>query len=128
MAWRSLTNALLLRDTVFLTSKSNTQDSMSPSSGEVAQTPEPKSSSGLASVFKSLTGNKSSKSLNVQSSASIAQKLNATAIGPAAVHGGPPDFEHFHQLLKSGNNISDRISAAEALRYAVQDYPIDGVS
>jgi hypothetical protein len=114
---------LLARETRLIPPRPKTPDSMSPPPAEPVKTPEPKSS-GLVSVFKSLTGSKSSKSTNVQSPVSIAQRLGA----PAAVHGGPPDFEQFHQTLKTGTNLSDRVSAAEALRHAVQDYPVEGVS
>jgi hypothetical protein len=124
----SITDILLLRDTVFdIYHSPKIHDSMSPLSGEVVQTPEPKTSSGLASVFKSFTGSKSSRSPNIQSPASIAQKLNGTSTAAVAVSGGPPAFEQFYHQLKAGNSLSDRISAAEALRYAVQDYPLDGV-
>jgi hypothetical protein len=100
---------------------------MSPSSGDVAQTPEPKSTSGLASVFKSLTGSKSSRNPNPQSPASAAQNPNGTNTAPAAVCGRPPNFEQLYGQLKSGNALADRISAAESLRHAVLDYPLEGV-
>jgi hypothetical protein len=103
------------------------RDSMSPSNGDVAQTPEPKSTSGLASVFKSLTGSKSSKSLNPQSPASIAQNLNPANTLKNAIYGGPPNYEQLFEQLKSGNPLPDRLAAAESLRHAVQDYPLSGV-
>lgn len=106
--------------------KSTPQDPMSPSAGENAQTPDPKATSGLASVFKSLTGSKSSKTV-VQTPLPVVQKHNVSNGNPSALHGGAPDFEHFHKQLKPGNSLPDRISAAEALRYAVQDYPLEGV-
>lgn len=104
-----------------------TRDSMSPSSGDVAQTPEPKSTSGLASVFKSLTGSKSSKSPNAQSPASIPQHLGTANTLKNAIYGGPPDFEQLSEQLKVGNVLQDRLAAAESLRHAVQDYPLSGV-
>src|ERR1700709_157567 len=96
----------------------NARDSMSPSSGDVAQTPEPKSSSGLASVFKSLTGNKS-KNPNPQSPASVAQQLNSASTLKNAAYEGPPNYEHLHEQLKVGNVLADRLAAAESLRHAV---------
>jgi hypothetical protein len=100
---------------------------MSPSSGDVAQTPEPKSSSGLASVFKSLTGSKSSKSPNAQLPASAAQQLSGASPLKNAIYGGPPNHEQLYEQLKPGNLLSDRIVAAEALRHAVQDYSLSSV-
>jgi len=121
-------NLLLLRATELLTyTDPNTRVSMSPSSADVAQTPEPKSTSGLASVFKSLTGSKSLRNPNPQSPASSSQHRNDPITTPAAVYGGPPNFEQLYEQLKSGNTLADRISAAESLRHAVLDYPLDGV-
>lgn len=104
-----------------------TRNSMSPSSADVAQTPEPKSTSGLASVFKSLTGSKSSKSPNHQSPASIPQHLNTANTLKNAIYGGPPNYEQLFEQLKVGNPLPDRLAAAESLRHAVQDYPLSGV-
>jgi hypothetical protein len=124
----AITNRLLLRNTVL--SKPlppTTQASMSPSAGEVAQTPEPKSSGAFA-IFKSFTGGKSSKSPNAQPQASLVQHLSqANALQPAT-YGGPPNYEQLYGQLKAGNELADRISAAESLRHAVQDYPLSGVS
>lgn len=106
--------------------ESETRDSMSPS-GDVAQTPEPKSTSGLASVFKSLTGSKSSKNPSAQSPASIAQNLSTANTLKNAIYGGPPNYEQLFEQLKVGNALSDRLAAAESLRHAVQDYPLSGV-
>lgn len=106
---------------------SETRDSMSPSSGDVAQTPESKSTSGLASVFKSLTGSKSSRNPNAQSPASIAQNLNTANTLKNAIYGGPPNYDQLFEQLKVGNPLPDRLAAAESLRHAVQDYPLSGV-
>lgn len=104
------------------------QASMSPSAGDVTQTPDSKPSSGLASVFKNLTGNRSSKSPNPQSPASIApQQLNGNKALQTKVYGGPPNYEELYTQLKAGNPRSERIAAAASLRYAVQDYPLSGV-
>jgi hypothetical protein len=100
---------------------------MSPLSGDVAQTPEPKSTGGLASVFKSLTGNKSSKSPIPQSPASVAQQLNTTNTSKNAIYGRPPNYDQLFEKLKGGNPLADRLAAAEALRHAVQDYPLSSV-
>ncbi|KAK2628641.1 hypothetical protein QTJ16_001744 [Diplocarpon rosae] len=105
--------------------------SMSPTSGDVAQTPEPKSSSGFASVFKSLTGgNRSTKNPILGSPASLngTSSLQPTIRPQSTTHGGPPDYEHLYDKLKPGNTLADRLVAAEALRRAVQDYPLSGVT
>jgi hypothetical protein len=104
-----------------------TRASMSPPAGDVAQTPEPKSTSGLASVFKSLTGSKLSKSLNPQSPVSIAQQFNTANTSRTAIYGGPPNYEQLVEQLKAGNALADRLAAAESLRHAVHDYPLSGV-
>lgn len=96
--------------------------------GDVAQTPEPKSKTGLASVFKSLTGGKQSKSPNTQSPASIPQSLNETSALKNAIYGGPPNHEQLFEQLKATNPLPDRLSAAGSLRHAVQDYPLSSVS
>jgi hypothetical protein len=103
-----------------------TRVSMSPAIGDVAQTPEPKSTSGFASVFKSLTGNKSSRSPNPQSPGSIAHPNGSNALQPS-IYGVPPNYEHLYEQLKPDNSLANRVSAAESLRLAVQDYPLSGV-
>ncbi|KAH8598261.1 hypothetical protein B0O99DRAFT_506748 [Bisporella sp. PMI_857] len=101
---------------------------MSPSSADVAQTPEPKSTSGLASVFKSLTGSKSTRSPHPQSPVpSLTSQFGAHSL-KKAIYGGPPNYEQLHEQLKAGNPLSERLAAAESLRHAVQDYPLSGVT
>jgi hypothetical protein len=102
------------------------RNSMSPA--DVPPTPESKSTSGLASVFKSLTGSKSSKSPNPQSPPSVPQHLNTANTLKNAIYGGPPNYEQLFEQLKVGNALPDRLAAAESLRHAVQDYPLSGVS
>ena len=98
--------------------------SMSQSHGDVTQTPEPKSSSGFASVFKSLTGGgKSSK----HNAALTGSGRRPSSTGPPAVVGEPLDLERWCQQLKPGNAIRDRVAAAEALKYEVQDQLLEGV-
>lgn len=124
----SMTNRLLLRNTVFPKPPTpKTQASMSPTAGEIAQTPEPKSSSAF-SIFKSLTGGKSSKSPNAQSQASLPRNPNgANTLQSTTIYGGPPNYEQLYAQLRIGNGLADRIAAADALRHAVQDYPLSGV-
>jgi hypothetical protein len=92
--------------------------------GDVAHTPEPKS--GLASVFKTLTGSKASKSPNAQSPPSTAP--HGTTTLKNVIYGGPPDHEQLFEQLKVGNSLADRLAAAGSLRHAVQDYPLSSVS
>ncbi|KAF8851155.1 tuberin [Acephala macrosclerotiorum] len=102
---------------------------MSPSAGDVTQTPDSKPSSGFASVFKNLTGSRSSKGPNPHSPASIApQQLNGNNALQPTIYGGPPNYEQLYTQLKVGSPLSERIAAAESLRYAVQDYPLGGVT
>jgi len=101
---------------------------MSPPSGEVAHTPEPKSTSGLAGVFKSLTGNKSRSPHPQSPASSLAPQLSSSNTLKKAIYGGPPNYENLHEQLKVGNSLSDRLAAASSLRHVVQDYPISGVS
>ncbi|KAG0648244.1 Tuberous sclerosis [Hyphodiscus hymeniophilus] len=105
-----------------------TRESMSPSSGDVGPNPEPKSTGGLVNVFKSLTGSKLSKAPSHQSPASIPQRLNTVNTSKNAIYGGPPDYEHLLEQLRPGNTLPDRVTAAESLRHAVQDYPLSGVT
>lgn len=105
---------------------------MSPASADVTQTPEPKSTSGLASVFKSLTGNRSTKSPTTQSLAStpnaqLAQQINPNT-GKNAIYGGPANYRQLYEQLKAGGTLADRLAAAESLRHVVIEYPLSGVS
>jgi hypothetical protein len=125
MDGRDVTNLVPLRKTA--SPEPDNRVSMSPAVGDVAQTPEPKSTNNFTSILKSLTGNKSSRSPNPQSPASIAQHISgANALQPAS-YGGPPNYEHLYEQLKAGNPLADRIAAAESLRVAVQDYPLSDV-
>jgi hypothetical protein len=65
--------------------------------------------------------------LNSQSPASIPQHLNSANTLKKAIYGGPANYEQLFEQLKVGNALPDRLSAAESLRHAVQDYPLSGV-
>lgn len=101
---------------------------MPPPLGDAAQTPEPRSSSGIASVFKSLTGGKITKSPSTQSPATGPLQLDNGSIPQKLSHGGPLNHEPSLEQLQAGHSLSDRISAAEYLRRAVIDYPVENVS
>jgi hypothetical protein len=111
------------------------QDHMPPSAGDAAQTPEPKSTGGLASVFRGLTGNRSNRTLaannapppNPSASLLVAQQLNNSGTTNAGVYGGPLAYEEFYGQLKNGKTLAARRSAADALRLALADYPLSGV-
>ena len=109
------------------TPEPETRTPMSPAIGDAAQTPESKSTSGFASVFKSLTGNKSLRSQNPHSPVSIAQHASGAHPLQPSIYGGPADYEYLYEQLKPDKPLADRISAAESLRLAVQDYPLSGV-
>ncbi|KAI1377310.1 hypothetical protein F4677DRAFT_52342 [Hypoxylon crocopeplum] len=109
-------------------------EDMSPSPGD--DTPslhDSKNSGGLASVFKGLAGAaKLTKSppAPVQSSgapinAQIAERLNATPT-PTLLRGMPPQHTESFELLKNGS-MNERVAAANALRRAVADYPLNPV-
>ncbi|XDG02109.1 hypothetical protein ABKA04_001724 [Annulohypoxylon sp. FPYF3050] len=105
---------------------------MTPSPGDDASSPhDSKNTSGLTSVFKSLTGAAKltkSPTAPVQSSgpsinAQIAERLNTT---PNLLRGLPPQHNDTYELLKNGS-MNERVSAANALRHTVADYPLNPV-
>ncbi|RAL67519.1 hypothetical protein DID88_008274 [Monilinia fructigena] len=99
--------------------------SMPPPLGDAAQMPEPRSSSGIASVFKSLTGGKITKSPSTQSPATGPLQFDNGSIPQKLSHGGAFNHEPSLEQLQAGHSLSDRISAAEYLRRAVIDYPVE---
>ncbi|TGO11470.1 hypothetical protein BTUL_0109g00370 [Botrytis tulipae] len=107
---------------------SNPRASMPPPVGDAAQTPEPRSSSGIASVFKSLTGGKITKSPSTQSPATGPLQLDNGSIPQKLSHGGLLNHEPTLEQLQAGHSLADRIRAAEHLRRAVMDFPLENVS
>lgn len=104
--------------------------------GNVAQTPEPKST-GLAGVFKTLTGQKTNRGLPSSpyspssipsATVQLAQQLNGPDTSRGAIYGGPSEYEELYEKLKPDNSFADRLAAADALRLAVSDYPLSGVT
>lgn len=106
---------------------SNPRASMPPPVGDAAQTPEPRSSSGIASVFKSLTGGKITKSPSTQSPATGPLQLDNGSVPQKLGHGGTLNYEPALEQLQAGHSLPDRIRAAEYLRHAVIDYPLENV-
>lgn len=100
---------------------------MPPPVGDAAQTPEPRSSSGIASVFKSLTGGKITKSPSTQSPATGPLQLDNGSIPQKLSHGGILSHEPTLEQLQAGHSLADRIRAAEHLRRAVIDFPLENV-
>ncbi|ORY71130.1 tuberin [Pseudomassariella vexata] len=105
---------------------------MSPSPGDEAQLPQDsRNTGGLASVFKGLAGaaklTKAAPTLMQTTSstmnAQIAEQLNDTT---AASQGLPPNHMEAFEKLRSGST-SDRVAAADQLRHAVKDYPLNPV-
>ncbi|OHW95181.1 GTPase activating protein [Colletotrichum incanum] len=104
---------------------------MSPSPGDEPSSPDSSRPSGLASVFKGLTGAKLTKSPppSLKSASSIlsplADHVNATRTNLSGL--SPNHMESF-ELLKNGNgSVADRIAAANSLRCAVAEYPMNPV-
>ncbi len=107
---------------------------MSPSPGDEQQPQEVKSTGGLAGVFKGLAGSgKLAKSPPVlqQPFAPIAgsqtlDERSDTAAVPSALHALSPEQAELVQRLHNGQ-LSDRIAAANSLRYAISDFPLNPV-
>jgi hypothetical protein len=106
-------------------------EDMSPSPGEEGQLPQDsRSTGGLASVFKGLTGGakltkSTSPPLQIPGppiNLNLAEQLNDVT----AYHGLPPDHNEAFEQLRSGTP-SERVAAAQRLRYAVVDYPLNPV-
>ncbi|KAH8663965.1 hypothetical protein BX600DRAFT_287685 [Xylariales sp. PMI_506] len=106
---------------------------MAPSPGEEAQSPqESRNTGGLASVFKGLAGaaklTKPSMSplhlTGLSIPPNIAEQLQRTdAMGSHGPH--PAHMEAFEQLKNGSPN--ERVAAAQQLRHAVEDYPLNPV-
>lgn len=106
----------------------NRRASMPPPTGDAAQNTDSKSSSGLASVFKSLTGGKPSKSPSTQSPASALQQFENRVGVQRSTSAGATNQQHAIEQLQEGHSPAERIRAAEYLRQAVLDYPMSNVS
>lgn len=103
---------------------------MPPPSGDVAQTPESRTTGGFANVLRNLTGSRLTRTplpatqphpSPAVASLQIAQELNTP------VYGGPLEYQHLYGQLKNGKTLADRRSAADTLRLALGDYSLEGV-
>ncbi|CAG9999789.1 unnamed protein product [Clonostachys byssicola] len=101
---------------------------MSPPTGDEQPTPDSSRPGGLANVFRGLTASRSAKSLTLSSSSSsvalpVADIVNATPTTSSRL--SPNTMDSF-ELLKNGS-LSERISAANTLKYAVPEQPLNPV-
>ncbi|KAI6250780.1 Tuberous sclerosis 2 [Erysiphe necator] len=99
---------------------------MSPNARDA--TPESKSSSGLVNVFKSLTG---IRPLKKQNSRSLLPPHQNDVKGYGLRNKNdqdPPNYNLLLEQLKAGNPLADRVAAAESLRFAIQQHPVNGLS
>lgn len=107
-------------------------DDMSPSPGEdLPPAPETKNVGGLASVFKGLAGaTKLTKSppplIHTSGPSMNAQMADQISSISSTANGLPPNHMEAFEQLRTGT-ISDRVAAAQQLRYAVNDYPLNPV-
>ena len=112
------------------------QQPMSPSPGDDQQPQETKggSSGGLAGVFKGLAGGgKLTKSPpviqqpfpSISGSQSLPQRFDTTP-PVSALHGLSPDQAELFVHLKNGQ-LNERVAAANSLRYAIADFPLNPV-
>ncbi|KAK3377998.1 hypothetical protein B0H63DRAFT_232156 [Podospora didyma] len=112
------------------------EEPMSPSPGDdPQQPPEPKPTGGLAGVFKGLAAAKLTKPsppLSQQiSQPSLASTpstapADSSSLATAAARGLPPGQTESFRLLKSGTP-SERVNAANSLRQAIADFPLNPV-
>ncbi|KAK3500019.1 uncharacterized protein B0T23DRAFT_435421 [Neurospora hispaniola] len=113
------------------------QEPMSPSPGDDVSHPETtkSASGGLASVFKGLAGGKLTKSspplqppmatMTTVASQPSRDRFDVLPVTPV-LRGLPQEhMEHFARL-KTGQ-LNDRIAGANALRYAITDYPLNPI-
>ncbi|KAK4167993.1 tuberous sclerosis 2 protein [Cladorrhinum sp. PSN259] len=109
---------------------------MSPSPGDEVPLQEPRTSGGLAGVFKGLAGGgkltksppPSHQSLAPMTTTQPQVDRSDSASLPTALRCLPPDQAALYvQLQKKNGPLSDRVAAANALRYAIVDFPLNPV-
>ncbi|KAK3995034.1 tuberous sclerosis 2 protein [Cladorrhinum sp. PSN332] len=109
---------------------------MSPSPGDEVPPQEPKTSGGLAGVFKGLAGGGKLTKSPPPAHQSLAPMTVSqpqvdradSASLPTALRCLPPDQAALYiQLRKKNAPLSDRVAAANSLRYAIVDYPLNPV-
>lgn len=99
-----------------------------PQPGDGPTSPDASRPGGLANVFRGLTTSRSSRSLALSSSSSSVALPVAdivTATPTTSVRLSPNTMDSF-ELLKSGS-LNDRIGAANTLKFAISEYPLNPV-
>ncbi|KAM0260696.1 hypothetical protein ACHAQJ_002612 [Trichoderma viride] len=102
---------------------------MSPQPGDDISSPDSiRPSGGIASVFRGLTGSKSTKSPPPLSSSAAALPRTdfINAIPISSSRGLSANHMDAFELLKNGNH-AERISAANTLKFAITEYPLNPV-
>jgi len=110
---------------------------MAPSSDDAGHAPEPRSAGGLSSVFKGLTGSRSSRShppppaqLSTSAAATAAppppssERVDTASLDPRG--GLRPEHRELFDRLRAGT-LAERTSAADALRAVIVSYPLNPV-
>jgi len=98
---------------------------MSPSPGDELPSQESRSTGGLAGVFKGLAGGKLAKSSPPISSPTSQERIDVVTY-PNIVRGLPGNQMEVFGQLKSGT-LSERVAAANSLRHAIADFPLNPV-
>jgi len=111
--------------------QANDDNMPQPAAGDETSSPqEPKINTGtIASVFKGLAGAaKLTKSppAPLTTTGSIARAHITEQLHDSASHGLPQHHLEAFGLLKNGST-AERVAAANQLRYAVEDYPLNPV-
>ncbi|EHK27340.1 uncharacterized protein TRIVIDRAFT_33609 [Trichoderma virens Gv29-8] len=100
---------------------------MSPQPGDDVSSPDSVRPSGIASVFRGLTGSKSTKSPPpLASSVAALPRTDFSNATPISSRGLSANHMDAFELLKNGNQ-SERISAANTLKFAIAEYPLNPV-
>lgn len=116
-------------------SASDDKRPMSPSPGDEQHPQEAKGAGGLAGVFKGLTGGgKPAKSppvlqqpfAPIAASQAFAERSDVTP-PPSALPGLSPEQVELFGRLKNSQQLSERVAAANSLRYAIADFPLNPV-
>jgi len=126
---------MLRRLAAFSHQAPNEERPMSPSPGEEQPPQEPRTVSGLAGVFKGLAGGgKTSKPLPpipqvppVVGSTALGKQPDALSQAVSSLQGLSPEQADLVAQLKNGH-LSERVTAANKLRFAVVDFPLNPVS
>ncbi|RFU78811.1 gtpase activating [Trichoderma arundinaceum] len=100
---------------------------MSPQPGDDVSSPDSIRPSGIASVFRGLTGSKSTKSPPPLSSSTAAlPRTDFSNATPISSRGLSANHMDAFELLKNGSQ-AERISAANTLKFAISEYPLNPV-